>query len=283
MTWYFFRILELLEKIMSLTYQTLWISDTHLGTKGCKAEYLRDFLDHVECDTLYLVGDIIDLWSWNVKSGFYWPMLHSDIVERIIHKARQGTRVIYIPGNHDEQFRKFAGTFFNGIEIQMNAIHTTKQGKRFLVTHGDQFDRIVCHNPRLASIGGEAYEMLLVVNRWFNSLRKCLGLNYWSLSAYLKHKVKNIIQVIENYQHILVKEAQRFNVDGVICGHIHHADVSEMEDGKLYCNTGDWVESCTALIEDEQGELKLIHWLEEGHILLDQAHQQSIREAAQAA
>ncbi len=268
---------------MSLSYRTVWISDTHLGTKGCKAEYLRDFLDHVECDTLYLVGDIIDLWSWNVKSGFYWPMLHSDIVERIIHKARQGTRVIYIPGNHDEQFRKFAGTFFNGIEIQMNAIHTSRQGQRFLVTHGDQFDHIVCHNPRLAYLGGEAYEMLLVVNRWFNYVRKCLGFNDWSLSAYLKHKVKNIIQVIDNYQHILVKEAQRSNVDGVICGHIHHADICEMEDGKRYCNTGDWVESCTALIEDELGEIKLIHWLEDSHILLDQAQRQSIKKSVQPA
>jgi len=254
---------------MTLYYKTVWISDTHLGTKGCKAEYLRDFLDHVECDTLYLVGDIIDLWSWNVKSGFYWPILHSDIVQRIINKAKQGTRVIYIPGNHDEQLRKHVGTEFNGVEIHLNAIHKTVDGRRFLVMHGDEFDSIVCHNKRLAYIGGEAYEWLLVINRWLNSIRKGFGYQYWSLSSYLKTKVKNIVQVMDNYQNILSMEAQKHQVDGVICGHIHHADIIEMELGKTYCNTGDWVESCTALVEDEFGKLSIINWLEDSRHLLD--------------
>jgi len=254
---------------MTLYYRTVWISDVHLGTKGCKAEYLRDFLDHVECDTLYLVGDIIDLWSWNVKSGFYWPVLHSEIVQRVINKAKQGTRVIYIPGNHDEQLRKHAGVMFNGIEIQLNAIHQTKDKRKFLVMHGDEFDSIVCHNKSLAYIGGEVYEALLVVNRWYNNLRKLFGYQYWSLSAYVKHKVKNVVQVMENYQHILTQEAQKRQVDGVICGHIHHADISTMNSGKTYCNTGDWVESCTALVENETGELSLIYWLEDSYRLLD--------------
>lgn len=258
---------------MTLNFGTVWISDTHLGTKGCKAEYLRDFLDHVECETLYLVGDIIDLWSWNVKSGFYWPILHSDIVQRVINKAKQGTRVIYIPGNHDEQFRKHAGILFNGIEIRLNAIHKTKDGRRFLVMHGDEFDSIVCHYPSLAYIGGEAYEALLVVNRWLNNIRKLLGYQDWSLSAYLKHKVKNIVQFMDNYRHVLSLEAHKQQVDGIICGHIHHAEISAMECGKTYCNTGDWVESCTALVEDEAGQFAIINWLEDSYHLLDDVQQ----------
>jgi len=256
-------------KNMKLRYRSVWISDTHLGTKGCKAEYLRDFLDHIECETLYLVGDIIDVWSWNAKSGFYWPLLHSDIVQRIIDKARQGTRVVYIPGNHDDVFRKHAGIVFNGIEIHLNTVHTTADNRRFLVMHGDEFDSIVCHNRSLAHIGGEAYELLLVINRWFNNIRKMMGYQYWSLSAYLKHRVKNIIKFMDNFQHVLSLEADKQQVDGVICGHIHHAQMNAMESGKIYCNTGDWVESCTALVEDDKGEMSLIHWLEDSHRLLD--------------
>lgn len=268
---------------MTLYYRTVWISDTHLGTKGCKAEYLRDFLDHVECETLYLVGDIIDLWSWNVKSGFYWPILHSDIVQRVINKARQGARVIYIPGNHDEQLRKHAGIHFNGVEIQLNAIHNLKDGRRFLVMHGDEFDSIVSHNRSLTYIGGEAYEALLVVNRWFNIIRKLFGYKYWSLSAFLKNKVKNIVQFMDNYQHVLSLEAQKQKVDGIVCGHIHHADISEMEGGKTYCNTGDWVESCTALVEDIKGQLSIVHWMEESHQLLDSAQHLSSEKPAKSA
>ncbi|MGR9046212.1 MAG: UDP-2,3-diacylglucosamine diphosphatase [Gammaproteobacteria bacterium] len=258
---------------MKLHYRSIWLSDTHLGTKGCKAEYLRDFLDHTESDTLYLVGDIIDLWKF--RTGMYWPMLHSDIVQRVVNKAKNGTRVIYIPGNHDEQFRKHAGMHFNGIDIRLNAIHRTQDGRRFLVLHGDEFDSIVCHNKSLAYIGGEAYEALLLVNRWFNAVRTRLGFKYWSLSAFLKHKVKNIVNFMDNYQHILSLEAQKKRVDGIICGHIHHADIAEMEFGKTYCNCGDWVESCTALVEDHDGQISVIRWLEDSHLLLDELEEQT--------
>ena len=266
---------------MTLHYRSVWLSDTHLGTKGCKAEQLRDFLDNVDCDTLYLVGDIIDLWKF--KSGLYWPTLHNDIVQRIFSKAKKGTRVIYIPGNHDEQLRKHAGIHFNGVDIQLDAIHETKDGRRFLVVHGDGFDSIVCNNKNLAYIGGEVYEILLDINRWFNSLRSLLGYNrHWSLSAFLKHKVKNIIQVMDNYQLILSLEAQKRNVDGIICGHIHHADIAEMEGGKTYCNSGDWVESCTALAEDSTGKISIIRWLEESQYLLDQQLEQQAKHAQAA-
>jgi len=254
---------------MALHYRAIWLSDTHLGTKGCKAEHLRDFLDNVDCDTLYLVGDIIDLWKF--KSGFYWPTLHNDIVQRIFNKAKKGTRIIYIPGNHDEELRKHAGIHFNGVDIQLDAIHETKNGRKFLVIHGDGFDSIVCNNKSLAYIGSELYEVLLVINRWFNNVRKFFGYHReWSLSAFLKQKVKNIIQVMDNYQHILSLEAQKRNVDGIICGHIHHADITDMEFGKTYCNSGDWVESCTALVEDHAGQLSIIRWVEQSHYLLDQ-------------
>lgn len=247
---------------MRLYYRTVWLSDTHLGTKGCKAEELRDFLDSVECETLYLVGDIIDLWKF--QSGFYWPTLHNDIVQRVFNKAKHGTKVIYLPGNHDEPLKKHAGIHINGVDIQNDAIHETRDGRKFLVLHGDGFDSIVCNNKSLAYIGGEVYEILLDVNRWLNHARRLFGFeNHWSLSAFLKHKVKNIIQVLDNYQHILSLEARKRNVDGIICGHIHHADISELEDGKLYCNTGDWVESCTALVEDYSGQLSLVYWLEQ--------------------
>jgi UDP-2,3-diacylglucosamine pyrophosphatase LpxH len=252
---------------MKLHYRTIWISDTHLGTKGCKAEYLRDFIDNTESDTLYLVGDIIDLWKF--KSGIYWPALHGDIVQRILQKAKKGTRVIYIPGNHDEQLRKLAGTHFNGVDIQLNATHTTAQGKKFLILHGDEFDNIVCHNKSLLYLGGEAYEIMLDINRWFNHLRKILGYKDWSLAHYLKYKVKNITHFMRNYQHILGLEAQKRKVDGIICGHIHHADLTRMEFGKTYANCGDWVESCTALVEDFQGDIALIHWLKDSYQLLD--------------
>jgi UDP-2,3-diacylglucosamine pyrophosphatase LpxH len=252
---------------MALNYRTVWISDTHLGTRGCKAEALKDFLEHVECDTLYLVGDIIDLWK--IKSGFYWPAPHSAVVQQVFDKAKRGTRVIYIPGNHDEPFRKHAGMHFNGVDVQLNAIHLTADGRKFLVLHGDEFDSIVCHNKNLAYIGSEAYEALLVVNRWFNALRMRMGYQYWSLSAYIKHKVKNIVSFMDNYQHILSLEAQKRKVDGVICGHIHHANISAMEFGKTYGNCGDWVESCTALVEDFTGQISLVRWLEQHQTLLD--------------
>lgn len=265
---------------MTLHYRTVWISDTHLGTRGCKAEQLRDFIDNVDCDYLYLVGDIID--TWKFKKGFYWPSLHSDIIQRIFDKAKKGTRIIYIPGNHDDPMRKHVGMHINGIDIQLNAMHTTKDGRKFLVLHGDEFDTIVCHNKITYFIFGEAYEILLAANRWFNVLRAKMGYPYWSISAFIKHKVKNIVSFMKNYQHILSLEAQKKHVDGVICGHIHHAEITEMEFGKTYCNTGDWVESCTALVEDETGKLSLIYWMVDSHALLNPAEEQQLRFAKAA-
>jgi UDP-2,3-diacylglucosamine pyrophosphatase LpxH len=240
----------------------------HLGTRGCKAEFLLDFLKHVKCETLYLVGDIIDLWK--LKNGWYWPPIHSEIVRVIMEKAKKGTQVIYVPGNHDEFLRDYIDSNFAGIEVRERAVHETNDGRKFLVLHGDEFDYVVCTSKWLAVLGSEAYDFSLFLNRWFNYFRRKLGFPYWSLSAYLKHKVKNAVNFISNFEKILVHAAQENKVDGVICGHIHHAAIHEM-DGLLYCNCGDWVESCTALIENETGHLAILHWADESAFLLTES------------
>lgn len=253
---------------MALNYRTIWISDVHLGTRGCNAEHLLDFLNHTECEQLYLVGDIVDIWK--LKSGWYWPSLHTEVVRAITGKAKQGTRVVYIPGNHDELFRQYAGLFFLGITIQTNAVHRTADNRTYFVLHGDEFDGVVCNSRWLAYLGSEAYDMLLVANRWFNFFRSRFGFPYWSLSAYLKHKVKNAVNFISNFEEALRHEGLKRGVDGIVCGHIHHAAISQMGDTFTYCNCGDWVESCTALVEDDGGRISIIRWAEESVHLLNE-------------
>jgi len=252
---------------MKLDYRTIWISDVHLGTRGCKDEYLLDFLRHVECERLYLVGDIIDLWK--LKNGFYWPSLHNEIVRTVMAMAKRGVEVIYIPGNHDELFRGYVGASFNGIEIVARAIHETADRRRFLVLHGDEFDGVVCSSRWLAVLGSEAYDFLLVINRWFNHCRRILGFPYWSMSAYIKHRVKNAVNFIFEFEQALIHEARNHGLDGIICGHIHHAAIHEVDHGITYSNCGDWVESCTALVENHAGNLSIIRWAEESTQLLE--------------
>jgi len=240
-------------------YRTIWISDIHLGTRGCKADLLLEFLRHIESDTLYLVGDIID--GWRLKRSWYWNQSHNDVVQKLLRKARKGTTVIYVPGNHDEALRDFTDLQFGGITVLMEAIHQTADGRRFLVTHGDHFDGIVTCAKWLALLGDAAYGFALNLNTWFNHVRRRMGLPYWSLSAYLKHKVKNAVEFISDYERAIAEEARRRHVDGVVCGHIHHAEIRDI-DGVLYCNDGDWVESCTALVEHPDGRLEILRWAE---------------------
>jgi len=242
-----------------LRYRTIWISDVHLGTRGCKADLLLEFLRHTEAQTLYLVGDIID--GWRLKRSWYWNQSHNDVVQKLLRKARKGTRVVYVPGNHDEALRDFTELQFGGVVVQMEAIHHMADGRRLLVTHGDHFDGIVTYAKWLAMMGDMAYTAALGLNTWFNHLRHKLGLPYWSLSAYLKHKVKNAVEFISDYERAIAEEARRRRVDGVVCGHIHHAEMREI-DGILYCNDGDWVESCTALVEHGDGRLEILRWAE---------------------
>ncbi len=240
-----------------LRLRTIWISDIHLGTTGCKAELLLDFLRHTECDTLYLAGDIID--GWRLRRGWYWPQSHNDVVQKLLRKARKGTRVIYVAGNHDSFVRDFADYTFGEVEIVDEAIHQLADGRRLLVLHGDQFDGIVNHAKWLAYLGDHAYTLALTLNRWFNLARQSLGFPYWSLSAYLKNKVKNAVRFVANFELAVSDAARRHGVDGVVCGHIHHPEMREI-DGILYCNDGDWVESCTALAETCDGRLEIIRW-----------------------
>jgi len=239
-------------------YRTVFISDVHLGTRGCQAELLLDFIKSVECDTLYLVGDIID--GWKMKSGgWYWPQAHNDVVQKVLRMARKGVQVIYVPGNHDDRARDFCGIHFGGVIVARDAIHETADGKRYLVLHGDEFDGVVEHAKWLAFLGDWAYRALLGANTGWNLIRRRMGFGYWSLSAFVKVKVKNALQFIENFEVAVAREAQRRGVDGVICGHIHHAEMREI-DGVAYVNDGDWVESCTALVEHFDGTLEILEW-----------------------
>lgn len=238
-------------------YRSIWLSDIHLGTRGCQADYLLDFLRHTESDYLYLVGDIVD--GWRLKKGWFWPQSHNDVVQKILRRARKGTQVFLIPGNHDEAFREFVGLQFGGVTILEDTIHIAADGKRYLIIHGDQFDAVVRYARWLAFIGDAAYTALLGINTMFNTVRRKLGFSYWSLSAYLKHKTKKAVEFIGDYETALTDEARRRQVDGVICGHIHHAEMRDM-DGVLYVNDGDWVESCTALVEHADGRLEILRW-----------------------
>lgn len=250
-----------------IEYRTVFISDTHLGLRTAKSEYLLDFLRHIECDTLYLVGDIVD--GWKLRSGnWHWPASNNDIVRLVTRKAAQGTRVVYIPGNHDEALREHLDVDIAGITVTGDAIHETADGRRFLVLHGDEFDGVVMNNQWLAHLGSWAYDVLLWLNRWFNVVRRKLGFGYWSLSAYLKNQVKEAVKYIGNFEEAVVHSARERNVQGVICGHIHHAVISDF-DGLIYANCGDWVESCTALAEDTEGQLHLIHWIDQSAQLID--------------
>lgn len=240
-------------------FRTVWISDIHLGTAGCNADLLIDFLHLIECETLYLVGDIID--GWRLRKGWYWPASHNEVVRLVLKLARKGTRVVYIPGNHDEMMRDYAGLTFGGVEIALEAVHETADGRRLMVVHGDMFDGVIIYARWLAYIGDQAYTMLLKANQWLNAIRRRLQLPYWSLSARLKKKVKNAVQFITEYETVVAREAGVRGVDGVVCGHIHSAEIRDMG-GVTYYNDGDWVESCTALVEEPNGHMRLIDWAE---------------------
>jgi UDP-2,3-diacylglucosamine pyrophosphatase LpxH len=237
--------------------RTVWISDLHLGTPGCQAIALLDFLKTVECDTLFLVGDIID--GWQLRRTWYWPQSHNDVVQKILRKARKGTRVIFIPGNHDEFARHYLDHNFGGIEVSQEWIHTTADGRKLWVTHGDLYDGVIQVAPWLAYLGDTLYEFTLRLNRRFNSLRARSGLPYWSLSKYLKLKVKRATSYVGSFERALAREARKRGAHGVVCGHIHHAELRYVEE-VLYANDGDWVESLTALAEHADGRLEILDW-----------------------
>jgi UDP-2,3-diacylglucosamine pyrophosphatase LpxH len=238
-------------------YRTIFLSDLHLGARGCQAELMLDFLRHNEADTYYLIGDIID--GWRLKGGWYWPQAHNDVVQKLLRKVRRGAHMIFVPGNHDEFARQFLGLSFGGIEIKRNAMHVTADGRRFWITHGDEFDVVVRHAKWLALFGDWAYDVAIFLNTHFNRVRRALGFGYWSFSSWAKLRVKNAVNFIGAFERELASEARKRGADGVICGHIHHPSIREI-DGVAYVNTGDFVESCSLAVEHDDGALEVVYW-----------------------
>lgn len=242
---------------MAKRIRTLFISDVHLGTRGCQAGALMAFLKTVEPEQIYLVGDIVD--GWRLKQSWHWPQLHNDVVQKLLRRARKGTRVVLIPGNHDEFLRDYVGSNFGGVEIHEEAIHTTADGRRILILHGDKFDTVVRNVKWLALLGDWAYDFAIFLNRHISRARRAFGLPYWSFSAYAKQKVKRAVNFISAFEDAVIADAQRHQVDAVLCGHIHQPCIRQMR-GIGYLNTGDWVESCSAIFEHLDGRLELVHW-----------------------
>ena len=238
-------------------YRSIWISDTHLGTPGANADQLLNFLKHTRSEYLFLVGDIVD--GWQLKKRWYWPQRHNDVVQKLLRKARHGTKVVFIPGNHDEAARQYVGMTFGDIKVEADYIHTTADGLKLWIVHGDLFDQVIQHARWLAYAGDQAYSILLWLNHWLNKARIVFNLPYWSLSQFLKLKVKSAVSFISAFEHVMVTETRRRGCDGIVCGHIHKPELRNI-DGILYANDGDWVESLSALVEHHDGRLELIEW-----------------------
>lgn len=243
-------------------YRTVWISDIHLGTSECKAEYLDDFLHSIQSETLYLVGDIIDGWAMS-RGSTYFPQSHVNVLRRFLNKARNECKVKYIVGNHDEFLRKyldfFAQVHIGNVEIADEFVHETVNGKKLWIVHGDLYDNVTRYHPLISHLGDIGYSAALKINRWFNHLRAYFGLGYWSLSAFLKMKVKKAVSFINAFEDALALECKKKGYDGVVCGHIHYAEIKDIN-GITYYNDGDWVESCTALVEHLDGKMEIIQW-----------------------
>ena len=244
--------------------RALFISDVHLGYKDCRADFLLDLLDSVSFSTLYLVGDIVDIWS--LKKRIYWPEMHQKLLTRLLELPNQGVRVVYIPGNHDEAMRKFLHLSVNHIEIYQEFEHQTNNGQKLLLLHGDAFDSIVCGAPLMGWLGDKLYDFLLFLTRWFNRIRRMFGKPYWSLASHIKQKVGKAQSYIKRYKQAATQFAHNKGYDGVVCGHIHQPDLDKTEYG-VYANCGDWIESCTCLIENQYGDIELIHWADHKQLL----------------
>ena len=244
-------------------FRSVWISDVHLGTRGCRAEYLVEFLRATTCDRLYVVGDFIDLWA--MQRAFYWDANHTEVLRTVLKKARDGTEVIYIPGNHDAALREYAGLVVGNLRIALEAIHTTADQRHFLVIHGDQFDGAVQCGRWAHAFGDAAYGVVLAIGNRIHRLRQRLGLSYWSLAGFLKRRVAEAARYMARFDEAVAREAERRGVDGLICGHIHRAQIHSNLRGIVYCNDGDWVENCTALVEHTDGTLELLHWSDRRH------------------
>jgi UDP-2,3-diacylglucosamine pyrophosphatase LpxH len=243
---------------METAFKTVWLSDVHLGSRACRVQLLLDFLRQTRCDTLYLVGDIVDLES--LRSSFFWPTSHTEVLRVLLKKSQEGTRIVYIPGNHDDDLRAVIGLRFDNIEVLGRCVHTTSTGRRLLVLHGDEFDAVIKHGVLSAVVGAVAYRSLLCLNRLVHWFHEVSGRPYWSLAQHVKTKIGKAQRYIATFRHASLQAAEAAGVDGIVCGHIHKAELIEHDNGLVYCNDGDWVESCTALVERPNGALELLAW-----------------------
>jgi UDP-2,3-diacylglucosamine pyrophosphatase LpxH len=260
-----------------ISYRSVFISDVHLGSRGCRARDLKSFLKRIDCEHLYLVGDIIDM--WRLRQRWHWPAEHNDVARTILKLAKRGARVTYIPGNHDEHARQFIGLTFGDVRIRKNAVHTTADGRKLLITHGDEADLIITHARLLSKVGAWAYDTLIAINTKYNHLRAMMGLEYWSLSKHIKLKVKSACTFIARFEETLMAEARNKGFHGVVCGHIHKAE--QRTDGDtLYFNCGDWIEGGTALVEHDDGTLQVIDAIALTNSL--KAQEQALKDAAAA-
>ena len=255
-------------KTISRSVRTLFLSDLHLGTRGCQADALLDFLRVHEAEEIYLVGDIVD--GWRLRQSWHWPQSHNDVVQKLLRKARKGTRVVYIPGNHDEFLRDYAGSTFGGVEIKEEAIHICADGRKMLLLHGDKFDTVVRNVRWLALLGDHAYDFAIWLNGHIARFRRMMGLPYWSFSQWSKDKVKTAVSFVTAFEEAVVHDARKQGADIVVCGHIHKAVIRQFDD-ITYVNTGDWVESCTAVLEHFDGRLEICRWHNKREELLTQA------------
>lgn len=256
-----------------LKFRSIFVSDVHLGARDSHAEYLLDLLTHTESQYLYLVGDIFDLWK--LRSGWYWPSIKNRVVQAVLRKAERGTRVVYIPGNHDELARDYAGMMFSGVKVMRDAVHTTGDGRRLLVSHGDEFDAVVAVSRWLRYFGDINYTVLLFLNHYYNRLRRSVGLPYWSLCSYIKGRVGNAMAYVRRFEQAAVDRTRHLGLDGIVCGHIHVANVAMIE-GRLYANCGDWVENCTAVVEEADGALRLLHWARDSAFLVGRPEREPV-------
>jgi len=241
--------------------RSIFLSDIHLGTRACQAERLLSFLRRYESEHLYLVGDIIDFWS--MSRGIHWTRQQNTFVQKVLKRARHGTKVIFVPGNHDEVLREYVGTPFGDIQLVQEQVHVAADGRRYAVLHGDEFDQVTRHHRWVAVLGDVAYSLLVRLNTWLSLARRTLGISgYWSLAGYAKRKVKSAVGFIYDFEDSVMHAVRDRGLDGVICGHIHSAAIRDM-DGLTYINCGDWVDSCTAIIEHHDGRMELIHWIGE--------------------
>ena len=240
-------------------YRTVWISDVHLGSRDCRVDFLLEFLDSFDCDTLYLVGDIIDIEQ--LERRFFWPAAHTIALQKLLGFAGRGTRVIYIPGNHDDNLRGLAETPLGPVEVAIEHIHETSDGRRLLVLHGDRFDAVIRSGWLAHFAGSSGYRVLVNLNRFNHWISDCLGRPYWSLAEAVKSRLPGANRFIDAFREACLGAARDAGLDGVVCGHVHRSEILEV-DGLVYCNDGDWVESCSAVVESDHGRLTLCRWVE---------------------